>query len=319
MSKNVIISKKGVDYAASTGAAITKIKEAENLANGAFAFFKEDGGIISFAVDNTVNTNLTGVNKFRIAYNNNGQIFLSKPVVRKNVVNLSGKEYQAPVFHKVLVGGTGANDFPLTDDAVGTVGIRIADNTFSGMFATAFVNATVYKKPNMTVAQVKDKLLEKLNADNIGNTMKLNATAIGTTPNYEFQIESQDRFRILSVGVLGEIEGARIVTDGSGNSVVPVSGSGVGEDVLKMEEEALVYKGKGNYRLLGDTFYKGKTATDVSVNYDLFTFNETLDTPYRGEHNLRPEFVLAVDASDTAAFKTKVTNILNALALNDAV
>lgn len=305
--EKVIVLKTGVAYAApKTGTNVDTIGHSTNLVDGAIAIYNDKGELLAGNADD--NAALLDSKAFQIVWNTDGVIRRTALINRRSVYRFLNEAYQAPVMHKIAIGGTTESTrLPIATDATGHVGIRVADNTYSGQYATASTNATVYKKEYMTAEQVVDKLVEQLN--NV-EQLPMTAVKVGTAGNFGITIQSQTRGQVLSISISGLIEGAQILTDGTSPSVFPVLGKGVGEDVVVLEKEAEVFFGQGNYREINDRMFTSAINADKNKNYDLITFQAGLDKPYLGETNVKPLYTIAIPTDAHADLEDALVNIL---------
>jgi len=285
MEKVIVV--KDLVYAAG----VTAIGDVhDNLANGGVAIFNSETGALLPAV--VVDADYLDLKQFIIAFNIEGTTRLTKGIVRRGVVSFIEGLYIAPVFHTVQAGGTNTQlAFDIADADVGDVSIRVADNTFTGQYATAMYNASVYKKASDTVEEVVDELVAKLNA----NTMlPVIATVIGAAPSFGITIQSQTRGQILSLTGEGLLEGMYRAVDGTESSVLPVNGAGVDEDVLQHEFEVSMYWGNSNSREIAASWYSQETGAVMGETYVTKTFTEKLNKPYIGETNVSPNYTVYI-------------------------
>lgn len=301
-----VFALKDVAYA-SDGAigTIDRLEDIDGLAEGTLGFYSEAGDLL-----NATAADYVDVKDFVIAANIGGEIRITKGIERQQVFRVDTGDYVAPVYSVAIAGGTTAQTrFSIADDEVGHVGIRVADNNFSSMYATDMINATVYKKASMTAEVVVDKLVEKLNASTALNVTaaRLGADASG---NYGISITSTVRGQKLSISLSGLIEGDQIINDGTSASVLPVNGTGVGEDVYAHEQEASSYLGNSfsNYR--GDLFFSAPMGASKATNYDTIHFQEQLRKPYIGETNVKPLYSLYIPTGAATNIKTSILAVL---------
>lgn len=283
------------DKAGATSVANLKDVQAQ-LQDGAVGIYNPKGGALFPAV--VVDGDYTDVKEFIFAWNINGTVRLTKGIVRRGVVNVEQGDYIAPVMHTVQAGGTSAIlGFDVEDTDVGDMSVRVADNTFSNMYATLMNNGSVYKKASMTVENAVDEIVARLNA----NTMlPVTATKIGSVTGWGITIQSKTRGQILSLSGEGLLEGMNRDVDGTNASVLPVNGAGVDEDVLKHEEDAAVLWGSANSRELRTGWYSQANGTVQGETYETLTLREELLKPYGGETNVSPAYTLYIpDGADT--------------------
>jgi hypothetical protein len=296
---------KNVPYA-SDGAAgtVDRLADAKDLEAGAIGFYNEAGDLIEASAD------ALDCKDFFIAANIGGDIRISKGIERANILRVEQKAYVAPVMHKVVVGGTtSSTGFTIDSNDVGDVIVRVADNTFSGMFATNSIVASVYKKASMTVEQVVDALVTKLNAN---TNVPVTAVKVkdGTDTYFGITIESKTRGQFLTVSLQGLIEGNQIINDGTSVSVLPVYGEGVGEDAWQDEFEASMYLGNSNSAGRHEDFYKAPYGVDKAGTYSTLIFQEELRKPYIGETNVKPLYTFYVPSDEDTDLMTTILGVL---------
>jgi len=290
--ENVIVVKDllyAKDKAGATSVALLSSVQ-DDLENGAIGIYFSRGGVLIPAI--VADADYLDEKDFVIAWNVNGTVRTTKGIQRRGVQVFNEGGYIAPVMHVVQAGGTtAAISFGFADSDVGDVSIRVADNTFTGMYATTMNNASVYKKASMTVEETVDLLIAKLNA----NTMlPVTAVKIGAAPDFGITIESTTRGQILSLTGEGLLQGMNRDVDGTNASVLPVNGAGVDEDVLKHEEDGSIYWGNSFSRELTTGWYSQSMATIQGETYYTISFFEELQRPYGGETNVKPAFTIYV-------------------------
>lgn len=301
MEKVIVLDD--VAYAKTATGTASNVNDAEDLVNGAIGIYNIKGELI------TGEAQLNDCKEFTIAYNKAGNVILSKTYTRRGIFRFLNEDYAAPTLHKIAIGGTTAQTgLAIADDAEGHVGIRVADNTFSSRFATAVVNATVYKKASMTKAQVITKLVEKLNNS---TTLPLTAVDVSTTGNAGVTVESKKRGQSIYVSLSGLIEGGNIVKDGTGPSVLPTLGVGVGVDVLQRENESNVFLGDGGSTYRADDFYSQPNNANASGEYGTIMFQEDLPSPYIGETNVKP--LVSIYFPNTAGIEDTLIGVFKLL------
>tara|TARA_R110000772_G_C13310328_1_gene440551 strand:+ start:72138 stop:73094 length:957 start_codon:yes stop_codon:yes gene_type:complete len=270
------------------GGGVTDLADAvANLADGEIGIYGAKNGLLLGAL---ADASYVDEKEFVMAWNVGGKVRLTKPIRRKGIERFDKGDYVAPVFHKVSAGGTiAATSFGIDDADIGDVSIRVADNTFTGMYATSANNASVYKKASMTQEVTVDLLVAQLNAN---TSLPVTAVKIGADPNFGINIESTVRGQILSLTGEGLLEGMNRITDDTAPAVLPVIGNGVYEDVLEHEFQASTYQGNSNSRELTAEFYSQPNGAVVGATYKTIVFNEDLDRPYRGETNVKPLYTI---------------------------
>lgn len=270
------------------GGGVTALAEcADDLVDGEIGIYGASNGVLLGAAQDS---DYVDQKEFVIAYNQAGTVFLSKPINRQGIKRFDKGDYVAPVFHKVQAGGTTALlAFGFLDTDIGDVSIRVADNTFSSMYATNMNNASVFKKASQTVENVVDALVVILNASTM---LPVTAAKIGAAGDWGITIESKLRGQILSLTGEGLLQGMNRDVDGTNASVLPVNGDGVSEDVLQHEKDSSMYRGSANSRELESGYYSQQFATVDGEVYKTIVFNETLSKPYHGETNVSPLYTI---------------------------
>lgn len=287
---------KNEAYGATTSGTAATIADAKALKPGAIALFNEAGDII------TDQDTAQASKDFVIAANIGGDIRISKGIEGRMIGRLVKDTYQAPVMHKVIIGGTTAQTkLSIEADDVGDVIVRVADSTFSSLYVTNSVIASVYKKKSTSVEAVVDSLVAKLNAN---TNVPVTAAKLGSAGNFGISIESKTRGQYLSVSMQGLIEGNQLIADGSSASVLPVHGKGVGEDAWKVEFEASMYLGNSNSQSFTKEWYDAPMGVDKAGTYNTLIFQEELRKPYIGETNVKPLYVIYLPVAATATLNT---------------
>lgn len=305
--EKVIVLKDNIYAASSAGGTVDVLANANNLVDGGIAFYKEDGTLLS-----DIPANYVDCKEFTIAQNTGGTVRISKGFKRAGISRLTQGVYEAPVFGRIVIGGTTvATRLSIEDSDVGHVGINISDRGFSQQYATNSVNVSVYKRASKTVETVVDELVEKLNA---ASNIRLVAAKVGTAGNFGITVTSTTRGQVLQVSTDGLIELNQIITDGTSASVLAVNGTGVGEDVLELEREATVFYGNSFSRERQQEYFdQNQLGADASVNYDNIIFQEDLTNPYAHETNVKPLVMIFFPTTGTAANKQAILDVLGFL------
>ncbi len=305
-----VIVLNDVAYA-SDGAAgtVDKLANADNLAVGAMGFYNEAGDLLGFDV--AADPDYVDCKEFIIAHNRAGNVELTKAYTRKGIDNVTYKDYVAPVNAVVAIGGTTAQTrLTIEDTDIGEVGVTVYDRSFSQQYPTNQVFASVYKKASMTVEQTVDALVAKLGAS---TQLPLTVAKLGSAGNFGISMTSQKRGQVLSVALTGLIEGNQILDNGTSPSVLPVNGSGVGEDIYQYEFEASMYNGNSYSRELTTDYFSASLAVVKTANYDQMIFKENLNAPYVGETNVKPFVLIAIPNGAGTSIKANITAILGKL------
>lgn len=304
---NVAVTKDvGYGDGLSANDSLNKLK---NLTEGSIAFFDEQGVFIP------VNTGAlvipSGLKEFYVGYNNAGIIYKTKPVSLDRILNFEKKDYVAPVMASVVVGKTGTNSTGIEAAEEGHCGIKVIDTTFAQTHPKAVNYATVYKKANMSVADVMTKLTEKLNAS---TSLPVTATLSGTGANRKITIVSKERGQVLEIATDGLMDDAyREDKDDSVAGVVrPVVGVGVPEDVAEEEKEATIFQGNNLYQRFNDKMFNFQSGVVSTEEYNMITFSEaTKDRP--GDFNIKQNVLIAKPSSDANGQGALIDSFFNSV------
>lgn len=306
-----VIVLKNLEYASDGNAGtVDKLSStSEELAEGAVGVYNEKGDLLTDDI-----ADYEDCKEVTIAYNKGGVVFQTNGITREKIMRLVKGDYVAPVLHTVVVGGpTSADGISFEAGSKGHVGIKVADNTFSGMFATDFFNASVYKKASMDEEDVVDALVAKLNAN---TSLPVTATKIDSFGNLFITIQSKKRGQVLTLSTEGLLEDALRTVDGSGSSVLPVNGSGHWEDVKQHEFEASMYRGNSNSRELTQEFYSSPMGVVKDETYKTIVMQERLRSPYLQETNVRPEYTFYIPSGEDNDLEDDLFDVLTKVAAN---
>jgi hypothetical protein len=314
---NKILITKDVAYRAKKGGGtIASIKEINELAAGAIAFFTPDGSIILVPADQTAPVVaaaaalLRDVKTVSIATGREVGANLVSMIPRRGVNEVNRQNYKAAVKPIIRVGGTTAA-LALPFAASGDASIRVYDSSYTTRFNTAFANASEYKRVGETNEALLDRLIAQLNAN---TSLEVTVAKLGAgTANLGFTVTPKEDNITIEVAVGGMFEYASIVQTTQGNYSI-----NSGADILQIEKDFSSDEGNGNYQEFTNEWYSRNMEANVSANYDVVNimWEGMHDTPTSSHVVMHNRVALAFITSAATFGANAVNNILSLIFTN---
>lgn len=271
----LLIGKSVAYRAKSGGGTIVNLADVINLADGAVAFFGEDGNLITAA------SGFADQKKFYIYVGGSEAKFLrkSKAIVRNQAV-FNAQAYIAPVKTVKFVGDDDTDGWDMNLPTTLVVGsfayLSIIETTF-GNTGSNRVRRYEYKVlTGDDKADVLAGLVAAINAD--ANRLTVAASIGSGTANQGISLTAVDYDVDFMITASGILENATL--SGQTNVVLVDSGSGRAAQISALEDELMISEGSGNYTYLQDLFFTYAKQVDLSATYKVYNMSWTYVAEY---------------------------------------